>query len=97
MQWKKKTLGKYQIFLGKGALPLATPKSYSSASLEQIGPKIMHIYHAKFSCPLATPESYISVNLDQKGPEIMHIYSSQNTGQIFLGKGALPPCNPQII
>ena len=58
-------LSKYQIFL--------PPKSYSSASLEEKGPEIMHIYLIKFSCPLTTPESYISVCLNQKGPEIMHI------------------------
>ena len=34
---------KYQIFLGKGVLPLATPKSYSSVSLDQKGPEFMYI------------------------------------------------------
>ena len=66
---------KYKIFLGKGAVPLAPPKSYICINFDRflIFPPNTHSLMKRRAAPLQPPEIilYFSVNLDQKGPEIM--------------------------
>ena len=87
-----------------GSAPLQPPKFYICFNFDRtirdwnhafMVPKHKTFSYEKEGCPLPTTKKHItciSVNFDLKGPEIMHIQLAKY--RIFLGKGALPPCNP---